>query len=1008
MARPSPHIKHMSVRTKQRPKGSHLKNHAPEIENTRNQQLINELAFQNEEKGNRAAELIIANKELAFQNEEKGNRAAELIIANKELAFQNEEKGNRAAELIIANKELAFQNEEKETRAAELIVANKELAFQNEEKENRAAELIVANKELAFQNEEKENRAAELIVANKELAFQNEEKENRAAELIVANQELAFQNQEKESRAEELLFANKELKDIKYAIDESAIVAITDARGRITYINDKFCEISKYSREELIGQDHRIINSGHHPKAFIKDLWTTIKSGKTWHGDLQNRAKDNSIYWVDTTIVPLLDADEKPYQYIAIRHEITRRKSIEIEIRASKVIEEELEQARDVALESVRLKSEFLANMSHEIRTPMNGVIGMTGLLVETKLSPRQKGFAKAIETSAEALLKIIDDILDFSKIEAGQLRFEKINFDLRETVALPVEMLTDRAQAKGIEIGSLVFTDVPNDLRGDPGRLRQVLTNLLGNAVKFTQEGEIVVNVRKDDETKSHVVVRFEVKDTGIGIAEDVQRKLFYAFVQADGSTTRRYGGTGLGLAISRQLVELMGGELGVESKAGEGSTFWFTARFEKPVNPIFPLGEASPNGTKGLWGQRVLIVDDNKANARNRLSLTKAWGMIGTVAVSGAQALNLLKAGTANDPFDVVILDLKDGYGVARSIKADPEISRINVVLMGSSERRTDDDQLVGDAGIATCLQKPVRQSQLYNCLVKVVSDNSANAKLPGVIRENALRSVLLKNTRKAVASKTRILVAEDNAINTEVALNQLHNLGYAADSVLNGKEAIDAVKKKEYNVILMDCQMPEMDGFEATAEIRRREGDLAHSIIIAVTAHALEGDRKKCLAAGMDDYLSKPVKIEVLRQMLEHWTVSIDDQDDPQPAESDPSSPLVEIVDLAVLEDHRSLQQPGKPDLVTKLINLFIECTTKSLITLKKAAEESDLPAIKRETHGIKGSAGNIGANQMAAISIELGNAQNTHEMATLVSKLEKAFEEVIKVLTPIRRK
>jgi CheY-like chemotaxis protein/HPt (histidine-containing phosphotransfer) domain-containing protein len=279
--------------------------------------------------------------------------------------------------------------------------------------------------------------------------------------------------------------------------------------------------------------------------------------------------------------------------------------------------------------------------------------------------------------------------------------------------------------------------------------------------------------------------------------------------------------------------------------------------------------------------------------------------------------------------------------------------------------------------------------------------------NAKLPRVIHENALRSVLLKNTRKAVASKARILVAEDNAINMEVALNQLHNLGYSADSVLNGKEAIDAVKRKEYNVILMDCQMPEMDGFEATAEIRRREGELAHSIIIAVTAHALEGDRKKCLAAGMDDYLSKPVKIEVLRQMLEHWTVSVEERDDIDPDGLDASS-IDEVVDLSVLNAHRDLQQRGQPDLVTKLINLFVEATSTSLINIRKAAAESDMLTIKRETHGIKGSAGNIGARQMATLSAELGKAQDAGEIEILISQLEKVFQEVVKILNPLRQK
>lgn len=554
--------------------------------------------------------------------------------------------------------------------------------------------------------------------------------------------------------------------------------------------------------------------------------------------------------------------------------------------RARRAMEAELEITRDAALESARLKSEFLANMSHEIRTPMSGVIGMTRLLLETKLSKRQMEFTKAIEISATALLKIIDDILDFSKIEAGKLQFEKIEFNLRDTVALSVEMLAKRAQAKGIEMTSLVNSELPAFLCGDPGRLRQILTNLICNAVKFTQKGEVAVNVSKESETKKHIVARFEIRDTGIGISDDAQRKLFGAFVQADGSTTRKYGGTGLGLAISKQLVKLMGGEINVESKPGEGSTFWFTARFEKH---LLSAGKES-NGTASLAGMRI----------PNNEHLTRR---------------------------------------------------------------------------------------------IKQASLNVA------------------KNRVKGKASKVRVLVVEDNAINREVALNQLKVLGYLPDAVFNGEEAVEALKKEKYAVVLMDCQMPEMDGFEATAEIRRLEGNSNHTIIVAMTANAMEGDREKCLAAGMDDYLSKPVKLETLHQKLEQWIVSPEMKIEVSPEESNGHSPeeTSEIVDLSVLTDLANLQQPGKPNLVNKLIKLFIEGANKNLSALRKAVAEDDPAAIKREAHSIKGSAGNIGARQMAALSKELEQKAHLNaEAKILTSQLECEFKKVVKVLESMQKK
>jgi PAS domain S-box-containing protein len=660
-------------------------------------------------------------------------------------------------------------------------------------------------------------------------------------------------------------------------------VYFKDKESRFLMVSRTFLEKFGDGRpESILGKSDFDIFTEEHARPAFEGEQRIMSTGEPIINLSEKETKtDGTVSWGLTTKIPVRDESGEIIGTLGVTKDITHLKETEME----------LSRARDAALESSRTKSEFLANMSHEIRTPMNGVIGMTGLLLDTELAPVQREYAETIRNSADSLLTIINDILDFSKIEAGKLTFELLDFDLVETVEGALDMFAERARHKGIELACELAPDLPRHLKGDPGRLRQVITNLIGNAVKFTKDGEVVVRVSRKSESESHAVIGFSISDTGIGIPSDVQPALFQAFTQADSSTTRRFGGTGLGLAISKQLVEMMGGRIGVESESGKGSTFFFDTRLEKLSGPPEP---APSIYIRDLFDLRVLVVDDNATNRQILRHQLFAWKMQKGSAANGYEALELLRRGAAEGkPFDLALLDMQmpemDGMTLARAIKADPAISSTRLIVltsMGCAHTRNE----LKAAGIDAYLLKPVKQSRLFDCVVNVLGRAAAEH----VFAKPTKNELPAVEEKMAPVRHMHILLAEDNIVNQKVALAQLKGLGFAADAVANGHEVLSALRQVPYDLIFMDCQMPEMDGYEASRLIR--EAERASNVnwkapvrIVAMTANAMAGDREKCLAAGMDDYLSKPVRKGELQAALLKWAV-------PQGGESPARAALV----------------------------------------------------------------------------------------------------------------
>jgi two-component system sensor histidine kinase/response regulator len=779
-----------------------------------------------------------------------------------------------------------------------------------------------------------------------------------------------------EQRTRELAASAEQVRrteaQFRSAFDDAAVgMSLLTLDGKFLRVNRSVCDLVGYPEAELLTRTFRDIT---HPDDAPGDrqLVARALAGEitTYRREKRYLHKAGHPVWVQVCVTYVPGPDGKPHHVVSQCQDITDRKRAE----------EAMRQAQLAAEAANRAKSEFLANMSHEIRTPMNGVLGMTDLLLNTELTADQRESLGMVKSSADALLTVINDILDFSKIEAGKMDLDPVPFSLRDQVGDALKALAPRAHGKGLELACDIPETVPDLIVGDPGRLRQVLTNLAGNAVKFTASGEVVVRAElvADPVNPDGVRLRFAVVDTGIGIAPDKLEAVFDPFTQADGSTTRKYGGTGLGLTISSRLVSLMGGRVWAESELGRGSTFWFEAKFERARGSIV-RAVATPVDLRGV---PVLVVDDNATNRRVLTDTVRQWGAAPVWAESGREALaELRRAAASAEPYRLVLLDGMmpgmDGFEVAEQIGREPALAGAAVLLLTSADRPGDAARC-RDLGVASYLVKPVKPAELN----RAISAALAVASLPAASPSD--RTPLPRAAGRAL----RVLLAEDNVVNQRVAVRLLEAYGHAVTVANHGGEALDALAREPFDLVLMDVQMPEVDGFEATRSIREREaGTGRRTKIVAMTAHAMKGDRELCLAAGMDDYVSKPVQKGELARVLA-WATGVAAPDAELPPALDRRAALKQL--------------GGDEELFAEIAGLFAADAPGLLDAVRAGVDAGDAGAVKRAAHTLKGSSGCVGGTHVAAAAARLEALGTAGDLTDAAASVETLSSELTRLL------
>jgi len=802
-------------------------------------------------------------------------------------------------------------------------------------------------------------------------------------------------------RSERALRSSKQ--EVETIIDslQNGLMIIDAETHAIIEANPAACKMIGLPRGDVVGHRcHRFVCPAQAGACPITDMGQPVDNS-----DRILLTADSRAVPILKTVIPIALGERRCLLESFV--DITERKRSEDALRSTmaelEVTNLQLEEAIARANEMAALaemasiaKSQFLANMSHEIRTPMNGVIGMTGLLLDTDLTPEQRQYAEIVRSSGDNLLSLINNILDFSKIEAGKLELETLDFDLRTTMEDIVEMLAVKAHEKGLELTCMVEPEVPSLLRGDPGRLRQIVVNLAGNAMKFTHEGEVAIRIGLERATDTHVTPRFAIRDTGIGIPAERQSILFTMFSQVDGSTTRKYGGTGLGLAISKQLAEKMGGRIGVESEQGKGSTFWFTAEFAR--QPDAKSG-ATPSYAE-IAGLRVLVVDDHETNRLLVNTLLLSWGCRPAEAEDGQTALHMLEDGVRRgDPFHAALIDYQmpemDGVELGRRIAENPEIGGTRLILMSSLGQGADTTHLTTDR-FAACLTKPLRQAHLRECLALAMGHGGSEDR--GTRRTIATRQPVVGPDRRNV----RILLAEDNPTNQKVARVVLEKFGFRVDVASNGQEAVEALILIPYDLVLMDCQMPEMDGFEATRLIRGGGRCLNPRVpIVAMTANAMRGDRERCIEAGMDDYIAKPVQPRELAELIDRLLSRVPKDEGVRDRSSGESPPVIPA-DGEVFRERDLLERlMDDRDLAREIVAGFLDDLPRQVARLRDFIDAHDAAGAHRQAHTIKGAAGNVGAPAIRALAVELeemGKAGRFDEVLKMLPLLDAELEKL----------